>query len=241
MQQHGLALNARDDEVGDVDQPERRVGGREPRELDRAEDAHGALRVSLGRYTTDDDVSYFLSVLVPIIDGLRAMNPLYEKTATRLSGHARTGRATLYNEKVMDHFDNPRNVGVLEDPDGVGEIGDPGCGDVMKVTIRVVDDTIADIRCQTLGCGAAIATSSALTEMAKGLTLDAAASITKSQVAEELGGLPPAKLHCSVLATDALRRAINDYLISRNRGPIAPDASEDDPGLYSGTGTDETR
>lgn len=120
-------------------------------------------------------------------------------------------RSGVYSEKVMEHFRNPRNVGIIEDPDGVGEVGNPVCGDMMKITISVEDDRIADIRFQTLGCGAAIATSSIVTEMAKGMTLDEAARITKQDVADSLGGLPPAKMHCSVLATEGLRKAIEDY------------------------------
>ncbi len=135
----------------------------------------------------------------------------------------------LYSEKVMEHFANPRNVGVIEDADGVGEVGNPVCGDVMKITIKVDDDRISDIRFQTLGCGAAIATSSIVTEMAKGMTLEQAASITKDQVAEELGGLPPAKMHCSVLATDGLKVAIDDYLKRHGRDPIAGEILTSDP------------
>jgi len=135
----------------------------------------------------------------------------------------------IYSEKVMDHFGNPRNVGVLEDADGVGEVGNPVCGDVMKITIKVADDTIDDIRFQTLGCGAAIATSSIVTEMAKGMTLPEAVAITKKQVAEELGGLPPAKMHCSVLATDGLKAAVDDYLVKHGREPIAGPILSSDP------------
>lgn len=135
----------------------------------------------------------------------------------------------IYSEKVMEHFGNPRNVGVLEDPDGVGEVGNPVCGDVMKITIKVDDDKIDDIRFQTLGCGAAIATSSIVTEMAKGMTLPEAVAITKKQVAEELGGLPPAKMHCSVLATDGLKAAVDDYLLKHGREPIAGPILSSDP------------
>ena len=117
----------------------------------------------------------------------------------------------MYSDEVMEHFQNPRNVGVIDDADGIGEVGNPVCGDMMKITIKVEDERIADIRFQTLGCGAAIATSSVVTEMAKGMNLTDAASITKQEVAEALGGLPPAKMHCSVLATDGLREAIEDY------------------------------
>ena len=118
----------------------------------------------------------------------------------------------MYTPKVMEHFNNPRNVGVIEDADGVGEVGNPTCGDMMKITIKVKDDRIDDIKFQTLGCGAAIATSSITTEMAKGLQLDEALSkITKQTVAEALGGLPNNKLHCSLLAADGLKEAIKDY------------------------------
>lgn len=135
----------------------------------------------------------------------------------------------LYSDKVMDHFNNPRNVGVLENPDGTGEVGNPTCGDIMKITINVEDDKISDIAFQTLGCGAAIATSSIVTEMARGLTLDEAVAITKKQVADELGGLPPAKMHCSVLATDGLKVAVDDYLVKHGRDPIAGEVKSADP------------
>ena len=137
--------------------------------------------------------------------------------------------AAIYSDKVMDHFANPRNVGVIENADGVGEVGNPVCGDVMKISLRIEDDTIADVRFQTLGCGAAIATSSIVTEMAKGMTLDEAVSITKKQVAEELDGLPPAKMHCSVLATDGLKAAVDDYLVTNGREPISGGLAHDDP------------
>ena len=123
----------------------------------------------------------------------------------------------MYSEKVMEHFRNPRNVGEIPDADGVGEVGNPVCGDLMKITIKVEDDRIKDIKFQTFGCGAAIATSSMVTELAKGLTLEEALKITKQKVAEELGGLPPQKMHCSNLAADGLRRAIVDYLKRNGR------------------------
>ncbi len=123
----------------------------------------------------------------------------------------------MYSDKVMDHFQNPRNVGVIEDADGVGEVGNPVCGDVMKITIKVEDGRIEDIRFQTLGCGAAIATSSMVTELARGMTLEEAEGITKQQVIGALDGLPPAKIHCSVLATDGLHEAIEDYRSKNER------------------------
>lgn len=135
----------------------------------------------------------------------------------------------LYSDKVMDHFNNPRNVGVIDDADGVGEVGNPVCGDMMKISISVEDDHLSDIKFQTLGCGAAIATSSIVTEMARGMSLEEAVSITKKQVAEELDGLPPAKMHCSVLATDGLKAAVDDYLTKNGREPIAGGLAHDDP------------
>jgi len=117
----------------------------------------------------------------------------------------------MYSEKVLDHFRNPRNVGEIEDADGVGTVGNPVCGDMMSVYIKVNDDKIADIKFRTFGCGAAIATTSMTTELAKGKTLDEAMEITRQDVADELGGLPPVKMHCSNLAADALHEAIEDY------------------------------
>ncbi|HHY45350.1 MAG TPA: Fe-S cluster assembly scaffold protein NifU [Firmicutes bacterium] len=117
----------------------------------------------------------------------------------------------MYNDKVMDHFFNPRNVGEMENPDGVGQVGNPICGDVMRVQIRVKDNRIEDVKFKTFGCGAAIATSSMVTELVKGLTLDEAMEVSNKTVAEALGGLPPQKMHCSNLAADALHEAIKDY------------------------------
>ena len=136
----------------------------------------------------------------------------------------------LYSDKVMDHFNNPRNVGVIEDADGVGEVGNPVCGDIMKITFKVDEnEKLDDVKFQTLGCGAAIATSSIVTEMAKGMTLEQAAAISKQEVADELGGLPPAKMHCSVLATDGLKVAVDDYLKKHGRPPIAGEIKSSDP------------
>jgi nitrogen fixation NifU-like protein len=117
----------------------------------------------------------------------------------------------MYSEKVLDHFRNPRNVGEIEDADGEGTVGNPVCGDLMTIYIRVNNDKISDIKFKTFGCGAAIATTSMTTELARGKTLDEAMTITREQVAEELGGLPPVKMHCSNLAADALHEAIKDY------------------------------
>ena len=117
----------------------------------------------------------------------------------------------MYSELVMDHFSNPRNVGEIADADGVGTEGNPTCGDIMKIFIKLKDDKIVDIKFKTFGCGAAIATSSMVTEMVKGKTIDEAMAISNKMVAEALGGLPPNKMHCSNLAADALHKAIVDY------------------------------
>ena len=117
-----------------------------------------------------------------------------------------------YSEKVMEHFANPHNVGELEDADGVGEVGNPACGDIMKMYIKVEDGVIVDTRFKTFGCGAAIATSSMATDLIKGKTVDEALKVTNKAVAEALGGLPKQKLHCSVLAEEAIQAAIDDYL-----------------------------
>lgn len=118
----------------------------------------------------------------------------------------------MYSEKVMDHFRNPRNVGEIPDADGVGTVGNPVCGDLMTMYIKVKDGKIMDIKFKTFGCGAAIATSSMTTELAKGKTLEEASKITRADVAESLDGLPAQKMHCSNLAADALKAAMNDYL-----------------------------
>jgi len=117
-----------------------------------------------------------------------------------------------YSTKVMEHFANPRNVGEIPDADGIGDVGNPICGDIMRMYIKVEDGRIADAKFKTFGCGAAIATSSMATELVKGKTLDEALRITNKAVAEALGGLPPVKMHCSVLAEEALHKAIDDYL-----------------------------
>lgn len=122
----------------------------------------------------------------------------------------------MYSEKVMDHFANPRNSGEMENPDGVGTVGNPTCGDLMTIYIKVNDDVITDISFQTFGCGAAIATSSMITEIAIGKTLEEALKISRNDVAEELDGLPPVKMHCSNLAADALKAAIDNYYEKSN-------------------------
>jgi nitrogen fixation NifU-like protein len=117
----------------------------------------------------------------------------------------------MYSEKVMEHFKNPRNMGEIPDADGVGTVGNPVCGDLMTIYIKVKDNRLEDIKFKTFGCGSAIATSSMITELAKGKTLEEGLEITRANVADSLGGLPPVKMHCSNLAADALHAAIEDY------------------------------
>ena len=116
-----------------------------------------------------------------------------------------------YSEKVMDHFMNPRNVGVIEDADAIGEVGNPRCGDIMRMYLKIKDNVIEDIKFQTFGCGAAVATSSMVTELVKGKTLEEALKVTKMDVADALDGLPPIKMHCSNLAEEAIKLAIENY------------------------------
>ena len=117
-----------------------------------------------------------------------------------------------YSDQVMDHFKNPRNVGVIVDADGIGHVGNPVCGDIMELYIKVNNNIITDAKFKTFGCGAAIATSSMMTEMIKGKSIDDALQVSNKAVADALGGLPPVKLHCSVLAEDAFKSAVDDYL-----------------------------
>ena len=116
----------------------------------------------------------------------------------------------MYNEKVIEHYSNPRNVGAIENASGVGEVGNPVCGDIMKMYLKIENDVIVDVKFKTFGCGAAIATSSISTEMIKGKTLEEAWELSNKAVAEALDGLPPVKMHCSVLAEEAIHKAIND-------------------------------
>jgi len=128
----------------------------------------------------------------------------------------------MYSDKVMEHFQNPRNVGEISDADGVGTVGNAKCGDIMKMFIKVEDNIITDVKFKTFGCGAAIATSSMATELAVGKSVEEALELTNKAVAEALDGLPPAKMHCSNLAADALKKAINNYL-----GIETDDSAED--------------
>jgi nitrogen fixation protein NifU and related proteins len=134
----------------------------------------------------------------------------------------------MYNQKVMDYFMNPRNVGEIENPSGVGEVGNPKCGDIMRIYLVVEDNIIKDVKFMTFGCGSAIASSSMATELIKGKTLEEAWKITNKNVADELGGLPPIKMHCSVLAEGAIHKAINDYRVKQGLEPWKDDKNYDD-------------
>ncbi len=122
------------------------------------------------------------------------------------------GFTSQYSEKVMEHFKNPRNVGEIPDADGIGNVGNPVCGDIMRLYIKVENEVIVDAKFKTFGCGAAIATSSMITDLVKGKSIDEAKKISNRAVAEALGGLPSIKMHCSLLAEEALKSAIDDYL-----------------------------
>ena len=121
----------------------------------------------------------------------------------------------LYSDKVMDHFRNPRNVGVIEDADGIGEVGNTVCGDIMKIYLKIENDVIVDVKFETFGCASAIASSSMATELIKGKPVSEAMALTNKAVAEALDGLPPHKMHCSVLAEEAIQNALNDYYAKR--------------------------
>jgi nitrogen fixation NifU-like protein len=129
----------------------------------------------------------------------------------------------MYNERIMDHFQNPRNAGDMDSPDGVGTVGNPECGDVMRLYIKVEDGIIADVRFKTFGCGAAIASSSYATEMIKGKRIEEALRYTRDDISDGLGGLPAKKMHCSNLAVDALKAAVEDYRTRQNGSGTAPD------------------
>ena len=122
----------------------------------------------------------------------------------------------MYSEKVMDHFSNPRNVGEVSEPNAVGQVGNPKCGDIMKMTMKIEDGVIQDVKFKTFGCGAAVATSSMATELVKGKTVEEALKLTNSAVAEALDGLPPQKLHCSVLAEESIKAAVKNYYDRNN-------------------------
>ena len=126
----------------------------------------------------------------------------------------------MYSEKVMDHFSNPRNMGEVPDANAVGQVGNPKCGDIMKMTMKIENGIIQDVKFKTFGCGAAVATSSMATELVKGKTIEEALQLTNAAVAEALDGLPPHKLHCSVLAEEAIKAALSDYYTRQGIDPV---------------------
>ena len=132
-----------------------------------------------------------------------------------------TKEYTLYNDTVMDHFLNPRNMGDVQEADGIGEVGAAACGDIMKISLKIRDGKIEDARFKTFGCGSAIASSSMATELIKGRTLEEAKNFSNQEVVDALGGLPPVKIHCSVLAEEALKAAIEDYEAKTKTAPLA--------------------
>jgi nitrogen fixation protein NifU and related proteins len=140
----------------------------------------------------------------------------------------------MYSEKVMDHFSNPRNVGVIDNPDGVGQVGNAKCGDIMKIYLKIENGMILDVKFKTFGCGAAVATSSMATELIIGKSIEEAQAITNKAVMEALDGLPPAKVHCSVLAEEAIAAALLDYKKKHN---IATDGEEGCTGCCGGCGS----
>ena len=129
----------------------------------------------------------------------------------------RKGRIKMYNKKVMEAFSNPQNVGEIENPDGFGKVGNATCGDIMQITLRIENDIIKDAKFKTFGCAAAVATSSTATQMVIGMTVEEALKLTNAKVVEELEGLPPQKIHCSVLAEEAIKEAIKDYQSKKNK------------------------
>ncbi len=136
----------------------------------------------------------------------------------------------IYSDKVMDHFNHPRNVGKIEDADGIGTVGNPVCGDIMKMYLKIRDEVITDVKFKTFGCGSAIATSSMATEMIKGKTIQDALTLTNAAVAEALDGLPAHKMHCSVLAEEAVKAALGDYYAKRGE-PVPPECVIADDGI----------
>jgi len=138
---------------------------------------------------------------------------------------------TLYNPTVMDHFINPRNMGDLKDADGVGEVGAAACGDIMKISLKIKEGKIEDARFKTFGCGSAIASSSMATELIKGRTVEEALSFSNQEVVTALGGLPPVKIHCSVLAEEALKAALEDYLKKHPEATQPKEAKQGEPAL----------
>lgn len=172
--------------------------------------AHGSLRMTLGEETTREDLDYTVDTLKEIVANLRSMSPLYEDFIKNRMHNKRS--IDMYTEKVMDHFQNPRNVGEIENASGVGTVGNAKCGDIMRIYLDIDENQIIrDVKFKTFGCGAAVATSSMATELVKGKSIYEALQVTNKAVMEALDGLPPVKVHCSLLAEEAIHAALWDY------------------------------
>lgn len=172
--------------------------------------AHGSLRMTLGEETTREDLDYTVDTLKEIVANLRGMSPLYEDFIKNRMHNKRS--IDMYTEKVMDHFQNPRNVGEIENASGVGTVGNAKCGDIMRIYLDIDENQIIrDVKFKTFGCGAAVATSSMATELVKGKSIYEALQVTNKAVMEALDGLPPVKVHCSLLAEEAIHAALWDY------------------------------
>ncbi len=173
--------------------------------------AHGSLRLTLNEQNTKEEMDYVVENVARIIGNLRAMSPLYEdfvKKERKIGGT----QMSLYSEKVMDHFEHPRNMGEIQDASGVGTVGNAKCGDIMRIFLDIDESgIIQDVKFKTFGCGAAVATSSMATELVKGKSINEALKITNAAVMEALDGLPPVKVHCSLLAEEAIHAALWDY------------------------------
>ena len=177
--------------------------------------AHGSLRMTLSEETTMEDVDFVVDKLKDITANLRSMSPLYEDFIKNRKNNKNTCQEEkiMYSEKVMDHFQHPRNVGEIENASGVGTVGNAKCGDIMRIFLDIDDEThiIKDCKFKTFGCGAAVATSSMATELVMGKTIEEAMEVTNKAVMEALDGLPPVKIHCSLLAEEAIHAALWDY------------------------------
>lgn len=157
-----------------------------------------------------------VSSAIEIVCAQRRTDQRYYRQSDFQDGKGRKTSMALYSEKVMDHFRNPRNVGAIENADGVGEVGNAKCGDIMKIYLKIEDEVVTDVKFETFGCGSAIASSSMATEMIKGKPVSEVLKLTNQAVTEALGGLPAHKVHCSVLAEEAVRAAVKDYYEHRS-------------------------
>ena len=181
--------------------------------------AHGSLRLTLSEENTEKDMDDTIEAVKEVVAYLRSISPIWRELVNGKKKFVIKSVMALYSEKVMEHFRHPRNAGMIEDADGIGEVGNARCGDIMKIYLKIEDDIIVDAAFETFGCGSAIASSSMATELIKGKPVSEALTLTNQAVVEALDGLPPHKVHCSVLAEEAIRKAVQDYYSSKqNRG-----------------------